>query len=899
MQKLSKSVVFLFFVVLFSIYHLSFDIFPAQAQVPELLLKCSETRPNEFHSLRPYQAAPCGGSPQAKFCSNKLVIFENFQLRDHCSKTGCYECDFACNPNYFVEPHNLNITLDESEFPIMGNTQDDFDDAQKLNEYASWYLSGVIDKKENKNPTDSQVIDFSGPVKKLLPKMIQDQQRVNIINSTQTISESSPPPLGSQEVDDDVPVDQPLNHDQIVVDDKRLSFWLGNLSIVRSATNVLNNGVGVAAYLGGVVNSLITGNQNAVDVNFNDAWNLCRPPLPWDDGTIKSIGADVTTDETTVKPKPFESDILYKKAYNEWLGNSCIILPVVGLQCFDNPLVSNQCADLWRFVPLSNNSDKKGKNYLLTGDGPNYVPSNGTEIEDPQHKNYRNAPLYFAHTQEVYDLAQILNQTYQPASFSAIPLPETTEQIKKGTKQRTQLDNRPVGRVNNDNQFLRDPYANLDCSNVNIRVNEGDDLFPGDRNDGRELYVEGAQYLITEVQCHEENKMTFEIDPDTGKKIPRWHRVFTCPAQVGIEFLTGTQTPYANEIFADTVADSGSTFRKIFPKVEKGAPVECIADIPTDTNVTYSIENPLNELPIGGTQDFRQKGYPNDGGGDGIKLTFPHIGSVYEYFLKGIQTALRPKGYGEPIANGNCRPQNNIECGKIPELPKASGACNLDGVSSRVGDIPENLKEIISSAAETYKVQPNLIIGVLFGEGVFNRSDKNGGFLKFDWTEENVTNWASCTPLPNCSGPSTSLVSFVSDSNWQKISEKIGPDLKKLDPNKTNPDPCNLIDVVYGIAWNLYDSADGGMDFKCFGLDLKASIPRDCSWDDNQIISAIKVFENGYEKGCFTKINSCATGGGNAARCIGVNFDGCERIDKRYSSEPSHMGCVFDVAHGN
>ncbi len=169
---------------------------------------------------------------------------------------------------------------------------------------------------------------------------------------------------------------------------------------------------------------------------------------------------------------------------------------------------------------------------------------------------------------------------------------------------------------------------------------------------------------------------------------------------------------------------------------------------------------------------------------------------------------------------------------------------------------------------------------------------------KFDWTEENVNNWATCEPIPNCSGPTSSLVSFVSDGNWQNIAERITDDLKELDPNKTQPDPCNLLDVIYGIAWNLHDSADGGMGFQCFGLDLDAEVPSSCSWNDNQIISAVKVFENGYENGCFTKQNSCATGGGYGALCESGN-DTCETMTNRYTSQPSHMGCVYDVSKGN
>jgi hypothetical protein len=98
------------------------------------------------------------------------------------------------------------------------------------------------------------------------------------------------------------------------------------------------------------------------------------------------------------------------------------------------------------------------------------------------------------------------------------------------------------------------------------------------------------------------------------------------------------------------------------------------------------------------------------------------------------------------------------------------------------------------------------------------------------------------------------------------------------------------------MAWNLHDSADGGMDFQCFGLDLNAPVPTSCTWNASQYESAIKIAENGYDRGCFTLKGSCATGGGNAALCNN-GVDGCEKYFN--AGNTSHNACVWDVAHGN
>lgn len=828
---------------------------------PKIGFPCDDTNNPEFHSLRPYQGAVCGDADKASFCSNELKFIESFDVvgMGNCKKQG-KAGTFDCDPDFKVDSHNLYVELTDSMFPILGNTEqvtnsqggtEQFDDAQKVNEYVSWYLSGVNNKAEYGENTDKKVVDFSGPVQKLLPKLIQEAERIQTISNVKNTDT-----YFDEEEQKDV-VGQPLSHDQIVVcednnkavpcpdgEELRLNDWgEGKLSTLNTILNIIP----------GV-----------------DKWNNRFPPLPWQ----------------------FEKQIDYQKAYGEWQGKVCVILPLLGLQCLDPKIgdvidiIPNKWSDLYQYIPLANTTDKSGVQRIV---GVQFQESAGTVISGQFYdgNELKSAPLSFAHTQEVKELSELLNSTYSPQGYESEKAYETTEKLKS-------------------EGLSGSGFA---CTAVNVRTNPGDNLFPGDRaeKDTREMIIPGITYNIDSVKCVEKVGTKIKCNDATNSQrcIPRIEGVccpegssLTCNAEVAIVIKTILRAPNLDNIFATTTADSGSTFRKIFPKVEEGAPVSCIADIPGVSSVTYNDDE--TQDPDKGTIEFKVTNYPIDGGGSGSELTFPHVGSIYEYFLKGIQTALRPKGYGEPLVNGNCR--NNLKCGELPDLPQAKGACNLAGFSSRVGDIPQSLQDIVSSASETYKVPPNLILGVLYGEGVFNRSDKNEKFSKYDWTDENVIAWGSCEPLPNCSGPSTSLVSFVSDSNWNKIAGKVASDLKKLDPNKISPDPCNLVDVIYAIAWNLHDSGDGGMDFKCFGLDLKSTIPNSCAWNDNQIISAIKVFENGYDRACFTKENSCATGGGNNARCGiggGVNPDRCETISNRYSSAPSHMGCVFDVSKGN
>ena len=124
----------------------------------------------------------------------------------------------------------------------------------------------------------------------------------------------------------------------------------------------------------------------------------------------------------------------------------------------DNPFVSNKWADLYQYIPLSNTTDKKGAERILD---VQFKPAvNTTKIANEKYNEAgkKNAPLYFAHTEEVKESSELLNKTYLPQGYKSEKVPETTEALPK--------------------------INGLDCSAVNVRTNKGDNLFPGDREDG-------------------------------------------------------------------------------------------------------------------------------------------------------------------------------------------------------------------------------------------------------------------------------------------------------------------------------------------------------------------------------------------------------------------------------
>lgn len=872
MSKLSKTfrVILSFTALLFvSFSFFAGKIYADAKPVPQLHLPCDKTKDPEFHSDRPYQAAPCGDADKALFCSNSLQFVETFKNFPECnSQAPGGEGKFLCNVNRYIPDHTLIVNLADAQLPIMGNTElvknsqssaESLDDATKVSDYASWYLNGTLNKAEYGQPDMPVNSDFAGVIQKIMPSIILDAQRAKTVSLVSTKVDSAP--------DDNTgkTTQEPANHDQVVVcgnsniplignllhlgtltptecydgngsgpngQHLRLSDWNGDLSFWNSGINTIVSGL--TSLFPGVAASVI---QDSVGKH----WNSRLPPLPWDD---KGDGTG----------KPFTADYLYQKAYNEWRGKTCVIIPILNtVVCVDNVFVPNQYADLFHYVPLANTADAHGAEFTMT----TIIRAEGeTEITDSSYDLPTPAPLYFAHTNDAKELSGFLNKSYNPLECKTAGGKQTCKP----------LANAPVP-ASTDSP---------DCRIVDVRSNPGDNLFAGQPHG---LEVPGVHYTITQVPC--------EVKEEWVNYPPPAHlkRSISCDAEIALTIPTVIKSPSADPIWENTTANSGSTFRRIYPKVENGAPVSCIADIPAETSVTYTPIDPVGN----GDQNFKVIGPTGGNTTDDPKLYFPHLGSVYDYFLNGIQQALRPQGYGpgQPQSGQYC---SNISCGELPKnLPKGTGSCALGGISSRVGKIPQSLKDIIEAAAQTYKVPPNLLLGVMFGEGLFNPG-------RFNWTDENVKNWATCSKIPNCNESGDDNFMGFNGTVFQRTVPYIKADIQKLDPTRKTFSQCNLLDTIYAEAYTLHASAPGGggLPATCFGIPLHSTIPTSCSWNDSQYEDAIKVHETGYTADCLTLENGCAIGG-IAAKC--PSGDTCETLSNRYSS-PSHNACVWDVGHG-
>lgn len=635
-SKVSKNFVIgiLAFGTLFVICNLAFGISRVSAQVPPPTVACTDTSDPgpEFNSLRPYQASPCQStlSSTAKYCGNNLTIHDTITETYPGNGTCTVSAGKAtCKYNETVSK-NIVIDLSVASLPIMGNTEDvvnsqsnteSLTEAEKMNGYVSWYLNGVLNRAEDgssKNTENIEVnaVNFSGPINKLLPSVMLDAQRVESINNAKVTNHNqivacgkrSIPIIGSLlnigtfEPQECYEGDGSNAKGEIF----RLTSWNGDLSFWNTVTNqIVDN---MTAFLPNVLREDIV---NSVA----DHWNKRIPPLPWSDAN----------------GKPFATEELYQKAYNEWKGKTCAIIPVINkVVCFENILVPNTYANLYSYIPLSSTEDLKGSVSIDSVSSSSGSSADGTSVSNVSFSNQSPSTLFFPHMQESTELAGLLQNTFVAES-------EQENKIASPT----------------------DISTGISCNEVEVRSNKGDKLFATQLSGNLNYNVSftctfnlagkcskqggsciDPEYCCPGYDCKDRN--TCVLSPNPGV-IPTAAPVSTqtCTKDIYVNLSTTSNTPKADDIWSQTVAGPQSIFKRMFPKTNVEGGVGQIIDIPGSTSITYS-----------GSGVSQQN----------TDLKFPHIGGISEYFLKGIQTALRPKGYGEPITFA---PVTNVATGKV------------------------------------------------------------------------------------------------------------------------------------------------------------------------------------------------------------------------------------------
>ncbi len=323
---------------------------------------------------------------------------------------------------------------------------------------------------------------------------------------------------------------------------------------------------------------------------------------------LAGLVGNLATQTNPLPPVPEDQSITSFKDYwlkfQRWVGRACPDVPVLGAACSnlvqDNPWWTT----LFSFMPTSSTEDRIGE-VALSNAQP--VQNEGFEMLGYQstYKNGNKEPLYFAHMQENLNLARQLQFT-----FASKDLPQDAN----------------IPAINDiDTSATRPPF----CEIVHSRTNSGDNLWA--RNTEQPDYKNPDSEGIT-ANVNFTAKITCVVNQNADGTFP------PCKVSAWVaDYTVQTETPEIDNVWNRLVGGQASVFRMIYPKVGEGTPVTKIKDLPGSTIAQYSTTGT-------GADVNALVGNPDTHAG-GPQVFFPHLGGISDYFLKGIQKALRPQGF--------------------------------------------------------------------------------------------------------------------------------------------------------------------------------------------------------------------------------------------------------------
>lgn len=602
----------------------------------------------DYQSFRPNPKDPAFSELKdlSLLCGNNMIINKKFEVTP--DEGTCSQSGDTLTCKYLIE-ENVRVAVDttKSRLPIMGNTQlvynsenkvgvsntEELDDTEKVNNLVSWYLNGAVNYAENPHPISdfgslvdqwwtgyyANVINFSGPLRKLLPQDVQYQNKVEQIKNATGSNSGKEKERYNQVVGCTYGIDTPI-------------------TLLQNVINVLLETLGIKAI-------------DLPGARIGNVIGPCHLDFPLADWFKKEYRLSYFIGNLPPTLAKYPEPRRWWIEYERWRGKSCFVVPgwkfipdflkYQGI-CFENPLKPNSYADLFMNIPMSSTEDRVGQ---LTINQP--VPSSPDNVKTEilEFKLEQAATLYFPHMQESVGLAEDLQTTYKP---------------QEGT---------------DDSLGYTEPVEiNENCQILQVRTNEEpDDFLWGDEALAKFKYK--SEFECTFKQSSEQvctgtnfaNQIYSPYCYSTNTYIPE-----KCEKNVYFNSKIDTYTPLADEVWSRLVAGNSAVARRMFPKTGTDM-FGTFIDIPTVTTAEYKVK--MGDVSVSPTI---------------AELYFPHIGGVSEYFLKGIQTLLRPKGYGENITFGE-------------PLDYEPGDCSFD---------MSKIDTAIQSAASKYSVPASMLKAV-------------------------------------------------------------------------------------------------------------------------------------------------------------------------------------------
>jgi len=641
---------------------------PGINPIPKPTVECTDVKDNEFHSLRPYQASVCNTDYQtALYCGNSVFLTDTFTVAEDGTATpsdpgtalnsrtcvehpelGVQICDFNLQRD-----KTFSIDLRDLELPIAGNTEDvtnsvntkkpydqreKITDPQKVNEYVSWYLNGIIPRAEYAPQSDTEdkdpgsgisghqyTVDYSGPLNKLLPLRIQQRERIAQVDNAVNSIKNPPTATG---------IDQ--RHNQIV-------------GCTFSLPNVVFLALGIGPR---TLHLPLACNRFALEDSKRRLAN-------WDNQFF-GIKENKPPLEEEYQNKTF---IEYWQDYKEWRGNTCAPVTIPGtsltiLFCINNSLVNNPLvaddyiAELFPYIPYSSTEDTLGK--VRVEQSPPSIGQPDPIVITKESVSEASANIYVPHMAEDYQLADTLQQTFVSKDLDLNAPADATTTVGDEFCNVVQVKNNPGDNLFGEQltprlsyasqfscQFVLDSKPRTSTCNDNSKVHCDTTCVPDP--------TDPTLPCTPQTSCHSEAKCYPTGFSGCGQS---WGEqgcganyvcaegchppeVRECAFTTNHSIPVYTETPYLDDIWAKLVAGPSSVFKHIFPKIGIGSPLLDIVDAPSSASTTYTTTNEGTTVKAANVRS-----------GVSAELYFPHLGGIHEYFLECIQTALRPQGLG-------------------------------------------------------------------------------------------------------------------------------------------------------------------------------------------------------------------------------------------------------------
>jgi len=577
-------------------------------------------------------------------------------------------------------------------------------------------------------PGSTSIVNYSGPIKKLLPFSIQNIER------TEEVAKG----YGSDHEDSSNDRGDQIRHSQVVGCDFGTTFNLFNLTTVSIGGIITKCYLNGNTFLGRVLDWLQADEALLEHQRLTDFYTN-TPPI---EDSEDWLGENVSR---------------WAIAYKDWRGKACLSLPVfipivgehIFYLCYNDPLSTDVFGNLFSYVPMSSTEDRVGDVKIKSARVGTRSYSPNIRVLYSRVTNVENADLYFPHMEESVELADLLQKTFAYKDSDRDNMDNSGFVPDSPYCEYRQVRTNPgddlfAGGLSADIDYSAQvsctffnrggtvlsngttvPYGNLctntvpggQCvSNIDYEYTYCDNYYyPGDCAVG-ETCCSGEMLSAPGGPCHYGNMQTSRCVPinytgcnattDTDVD-PRCTGNFkcvdspntcmiplttmpnqSCSNEVMVNLRLETRTPLADKAWSKLVAGSAGVFRKMFPRIGSNDQIEGIIDMPANTQVDYDgngtiyAGSPSNQLP-----------------GSVAQLYFPHIGGIKEYFLTGIQTLIRPKGMGQQpefcegddCAQGNSN-TNSDDDSVSPSVDVCSQTCSNSALEGINMPLPNNIR---------------------------------------------------------------------------------------------------------------------------------------------------------------------------------------------------------------